>query len=130
VTGRGSIAVKLDENVPVALGDSLRRVGIDVATAVERGLADTDDDRLWTIAGAEDRVLVTLDKAFADLRRPPPAQDAGVVVVRPRRETVASVRVAIDRVIARIERLRPSSLRSEVWIASEHAVRIRTPATG
>ena len=45
-------------------------------------------------------------------------------------ETVASARVAMDRVIARLERLRPSSLRSEIWVASEHAVRIRTRATG
>ena len=54
----------LDEHVPHAIADALRRHGIDVTTTVEAGLRQADDLAHLTFTRRERRVLVTHDADF------------------------------------------------------------------
>jgi len=74
--------VKLDENLPHALAELLRAAGHDVATVLGEGLGGLEDPHLAEIASSEDRVLMTFDLDFADVRHYPIGSHAGIVVFR------------------------------------------------
>ena len=58
-------------------------LGHDADTVVEEGLNGAEDPVVLDAALAAGRVLFTLDKGIADLRRYPSTQHAGVVLFRP-----------------------------------------------
>ena len=62
-----SIRYHLDENCHRAIGDGLRRRGIDVTTTPEAGLIGTTDEVQMAYAMAESRVLFTHDRDFLRL---------------------------------------------------------------
>ncbi len=74
---------KLDENIPRRVESGLRDVGNDVETARSEGFAGALDPHLVAACIAEDRILVTLDLDFADIRTYPPGSHRGVWVLRP-----------------------------------------------
>ena len=74
---------KLDENLPVELATDLRELGYDADTVIDEGLCGAADPTVVDSAFAADRILFTLDKGIANLRRYPVHQHAGVVLFRP-----------------------------------------------
>lgn len=56
-----------DEQVKSAITIGLRRRGMDLVTAQERGQRATDDEILLTTASAEGRLMLTNDKDFLRL---------------------------------------------------------------
>lgn len=74
--------VKLDENMPEAMLELLREDKHDVMTAVQEMLQGAKDEDVLVIATREDRLLMTFDVDFADIRKYPPGSHAGVVVFR------------------------------------------------
>lgn len=113
---------KLDENVPVSLGELFKSAGHDVATANEEGLVGAEDAQLLRIASRERRALVTLDMGFADLRRLSQIEHAGIVVIRLRDQNRAAVaRVGLRFVNSPI----PTALDGCIVVADEARVRVR-----
>lgn len=76
--------IKLDENLSRYLKPDLERVGHDVHTVAEEGLLGKSDVEVGTSAEREKRMLFTLDIEFADMRKHPPGNHAGIVLFRPR----------------------------------------------
>ena len=74
---------KLDENVPIDAADLLRQAGHECETVHTESLSGASDERLITVCRGEQRVLITLDLDFSDLRRYPPAESPGIIVLRP-----------------------------------------------
>ena len=74
---------KLDENSPVELCDDLRALGHDADTVPDEGLAGAPDSPILSRARDEDRVLITVDKGIADVRRYPLRRYAGIALFRP-----------------------------------------------
>lgn len=74
--------IKLDENMPVSLVDLLVSLGYDTDTAVSEGLAGKDDDTVWSAAQNTERLLITQDLDFSDLRKFTPGHHHGVVIFR------------------------------------------------
>ena len=66
-----ALRFKLDENLPRRVESTLRDLGHDVQTTLSEGLAGAPDPDLLAACAAEDRVLVTLDLDFADIRAYP-----------------------------------------------------------
>jgi hypothetical protein len=54
----------LDENVPSAIAEGLRRRGISVTTTPEAGLLGAGDEKQLDFAHSDDRILVTSDTDF------------------------------------------------------------------
>ena len=60
--------VKLDENLPIQLKRLFTESGHDAATVVDEGLGGASDTEIAAICIAEQRVLVTQDLDFSDIR--------------------------------------------------------------
>lgn len=77
---------KFDENLDVRAEAALLTAGHDVASVVGQGLGGAIDPVIAEAVLAERRILVTLDRGFADLRAYPPGTHPGIVVLRLRRQ--------------------------------------------
>lgn len=91
--------LKLDENLPESAGIALRLAGHDADDVHEEGLVGEPDDCLLRAAVAADRILLTLDMGFSDVRAYPPATSAGIIVLRPRVANKTSILGLIDLLI-------------------------------
>ena len=74
--------VKLDENLPVQLKRLFAESGHDAATVVDEGLGGASDTEVAAVCIGEERVLVTQDLDFCDIRTYPPVEYFGIVVFR------------------------------------------------
>lgn len=71
-----------DENFPLPVVEELRRLGYDVLTIQETGLANREypDDQVLTFATAEQRTLLTINrKDFRNLHRQNP-NHSGIII--------------------------------------------------
>ena len=117
--------IKLDENLPQSLVPKLGKLGHDVDTVPDEGLAGRVDDEVWQAAKAAGRFLITQDLDFSDVRRFTPGTHAGLLLVRlaqPGRNALAS-RVALLFATEPIEEWRGCLV-----VATDHKVRIKRPA--
>jgi len=77
---------KIDENLPFEVATLLCEASHDASTVFGQQLSGSGDPNVAAVCRAERRALVTLDTDFADIRTYPPAQYAGLVVLRLRRQ--------------------------------------------
>ncbi len=75
---------KIDENLPLQFAQALKSVGHDAVTVVQEGLSGTPDPEVMSVCRSEDRIIVTLDVDFADIRSYPPEDTPGIIVFRVR----------------------------------------------
>jgi len=119
--------IKLDENMPAAMTELLQQAGHDVLTVAGQALGGSADPRILEVATAEERVLITFDLDFADVRAFPIGSHAGIVVFRlhdqrwavlegPARDLVASG--ILDRI------------RGGLAVVDESRIRVRTSQPG
>ena len=88
----------LDENVPKAVAEGLRRRGVDVLTVQEAGNSGLSDHTQLTFALTEVRVLVTVDSDFLQLAHEG-VSHAGIAYANPRRsigEIIGALRLISD----------------------------------
>lgn len=74
--------LKLDENLPESLLESLCALGHDTDNVRVEGLAGQADGTVWQAAQADGRFLVTQDLDFSDLRKFAPGTHAGLLLLR------------------------------------------------
>ncbi|HZK82868.1 MAG TPA: DUF5615 family PIN-like protein [Humisphaera sp.] len=74
--------IKLDENLPSELVDLLSERQHDVHTVPGEQLTGRNDDAIFQAAFAENRLLVTQDLDFSDIRRFKPGTHPGIVLIR------------------------------------------------
>lgn len=116
------IRFKLDENLPRGSQTLLRAAGHDAHTVVEEQLGGSTDPRVFQAAQTEQRVLVTLDLDFADIRTYPPANHQGIWVLRPRTQSIEDTLELLRRALKAID-VEPTQGR--LWIVEPERVRIR-----
>lgn len=102
---------KIDENLPVELAEELRAAGHEAATVDGQRLVGTSDRHLSEVCKTEDRVFVTLDLDFADIRTYPPDEHPGLIVPR-----------LFRRMLNAVGR---EPLEGRLWIVEEKRIRIR-----
>lgn len=119
--------VKLDENLPHAARERLIALGWDVHDVHDEGLAGALDEAIQAACEAEDRVLLTLDMDFADTRRYDPSRSPGVIVLRPRDQSIRAVMHCLD---AAVRALSVQRVRASLWIVEPERLRIRDHPTG
>ena len=74
--------IKLDENLPVKIKAGLAVFGHDVHTTYEENLSGSKDSQIWAAAQNEQRLLITQDLDFADVRQFIPGTHYGILLVR------------------------------------------------
>jgi predicted nuclease of predicted toxin-antitoxin system len=113
---------KLDENLPRRVGPALRDLGHDVETAESEGLAGAEDPDLLMACTLEDRILVTLDLDFADIREYPPSTHRGIWVLRPPAQAFENILIVV---LAGIRLTAVEIPTGQLWVIDEKRVRIR-----
>jgi len=76
--------IKLDENLPTSLAQSLVGLGHNVDTVPQEGLTGCDDTQIWRATQEAERFLITQDLDFSDTRKFSPGTHCGILVVRKR----------------------------------------------
>lgn len=91
----------VDENLPREVAQLLIQREHDVLYVPDSDLRRSEDDKLWTFASEEQRILVTKDLDFPLMTRPVPA---GLVLIRvPPEWGRREIAGLFSRVIERIE---------------------------
>lgn len=60
--------VKIDENLSVDVAERFRKAGFDAETVYSEGIEGCSDVYLITVCKKENRVLVTLDNHFSNIK--------------------------------------------------------------
>ena len=113
---------KLDENLPRDAEALLRRASHDVHTVLDEQLGGNPDPRVFDASQAEDRILVTFDLDFSDIRVYPPASHKGIWVLRPHTQSVDNTLTLLRAALLVLE-VEPTDGR--LWIIEPERVRIR-----
>ncbi len=113
---------KIDENLPVELAEELRIAGHEAATVDDQQLVGASDRHLSEVYKTEDRVFVTLDLDFADIRTYPPDEYPGLIVLRLSRQDKHHVVEVLRRTLKTFVE---EPLEGRLWIVEEKCIRIR-----
>jgi len=118
------VRLELDENLPLSLVELFASHDHEAITVVEEGLSGADDSVVAAAAASEQRILVTLDREFADIRAHPPGTHPGILVVRLDTPRPSHVRAALSGLLTRH---RLEDLAGCVSIVQLGSVRVRRP---
>ena len=113
---------KIDENLPVEVARLLREAGHEAATVRDQAMTGATDARLVSICREEDRLLMTLDTDFADIRAYPPGMAPGLVVLRLKRQDKPYVLDVVRRLLPIFE---TEPLARKLGVVDERHIRIR-----
>ena len=114
--------LKCDENLPFDAATLLREAGFDCCTVVDQNLSGTADTDLYTTVQREERVLVTLDLGFSDIRLYPPASHRGIIILRLKSQDIPGILSLIRRLIHVLE---GESVEHRLWIVDSQRIRVR-----
>jgi predicted nuclease of predicted toxin-antitoxin system len=113
---------KTDENIPSVVVRALIDAGHDVMTVADQGLTGSDDASLAQICDEEGRIVVTLDRGFADPRYRTAPTRHGVVVLRPATYGPGSCLALVRSLLPKLLEQDPTGA---LWIVSPDRIRIR-----
>jgi predicted nuclease of predicted toxin-antitoxin system len=116
------VKLLLDENLSPLHARTLRELGHDAVSAVERGLSGADDSVVRAFASESSRILITLDADFANVLRYPPSSSPGVIRLRIHPATEGAIDVLLRSTILRLAGM---SLHEKLVVADLKRVRIR-----
>lgn len=113
---------KIDENLPIEIADILVSSGHDALTVYNQQLAGGADPKLISVCSLEERVLITLDTHFANIRAYPPANLTGLIVLRLNRQDKPHVLEVMSRLVPVLS---TEPIAGNLWIVEEKRIRIR-----
>src|SRR5688572_14960758 len=116
--------LKLDENLSRHLKPVLTALGHDTLTAADENLLSQPDTEVARAAISEERMLLTLDIEFADLRKYPPGSHPGIILFRLASLSPLSVNKFI---VAFIQFTELGKLAGCVAVMDPAHVRVRSP---
>jgi predicted nuclease of predicted toxin-antitoxin system len=113
---------KLDENLPRDAVALLRNAGHDVDTVLDERLGGHPDPDVFDACQAENRILVTYDLDFADIRQYPPSGHAGVWILRPSSQSIENALSLLQGALRVVD---SETVANRLWILQPDNVRIR-----
>ncbi len=122
MTLRKAASFKVDENLPQELTEQLRQAGFDAMSVLDQRLGGAIDEVLAAKCAAELRTIVTFDLEFGDVRKYPPGDHAGIIVLRLTQQDVGHVLAVFAKVI---DVLAARSPNGQLWIVDERGIRVR-----
>lgn len=113
---------KIDENLPIELATLLQNEGYDASTIYSENLKGAKDPTVIAVCQHEQRVLITLDLDFADIKTYPPKDYAGIIVLRVYKQDKPYLISFFQKLIPAIGQ---HPLEGHLWIVEEGKIRIR-----
>jgi len=111
-----------DQNIMVETVTFLRQQGHDVISARDVGLAVAPDEEVMAFAIAKDRVLLTYNADFSDIRLFPVGTHAGIIRLRVVQQTAEALHPVLLRVLGA---LADRDLSGKLITITKTAIRIR-----
>lgn len=113
---------KFDENLPRTAVELYEEEGHDCESVLTEDLGGATDAELSKVVRGEERILVSFDTDFADIRTYPPEDYPGFVVLRLGRQDIPSTVSLLRETLPLLEAdFQPGSL----WIVEDDRIRIR-----
>lgn len=113
---------KIDQNLPIEAADFLNAAGHDAMTVYQQSLSGAPDERIVEVCKNEDRILITADLDLSDIRRYPPSQAPGYMVLRSPRQ---SKQALLDLLAKAVTLLSVRPINGQLWIVEPDRIRIR-----
>jgi predicted nuclease of predicted toxin-antitoxin system len=113
---------KTDENVHPEAAALLRKHGHDALTVWDQNLRGGRDPELAATCREEQRVLLTLDRGFGNIRSYPPEHFPGLIILQIDSQSRQAVVATIERLLPSLER---KSLDGCLWVVDGHRIRER-----
>lgn len=113
---------KIDENLTIEIAELLINAGHNAKTVNEQQLQGVRDPILIDVCKRENRVLVTLDTDFSDIRAYPPQEFSGIIVLRVGSQAKHHIIKVFQNIISLFQR---EPLNQHLWIVEETRIRIR-----
>jgi len=113
---------KLDENIPREAEAILNGSGHDSHSVISENIGGCPDEKLIEVCRQEQRILVTLDLDFSDIRWYPPALHSGIWILRPSTQSVSVICSLLERAL-RMLKIEPAE--RKLWIVENERIRIR-----
>lgn len=113
---------KVDENLPVEVTQRLNAANHDAMSIHDQQMVGERDTKIAVVCQVEQRIILTLDTDFADIRTFPPQNYAGIIVLRLLRHDKPHVLTVINRLIRTLQSETPEG---QLWIVDEERIRIR-----
>lgn len=113
---------KLDENIPREAEALLNGSGHDSHSVISEDIAGCLDEELIEVCRREQRILVTLDLDFSDIRLYPPTTHSGIWILRPLTQSVSAICSLLERAM-RMLKIEPAE--RHLWIVENERIRIR-----
>lgn len=114
--------VKLDEALSRSLEEILNAYGYGVKSVYGQGWGGLKDPVLWPRVADEKIYFITCDKGFGDVRNFPPGTHAGILLLRPHRESLYAYKALLG-VVLRSHRL--ETLVGMVTVVTPRSIRVR-----
>ena len=114
--------LKVDENLAAEVTTLLKDAGHDAMSIHDQGMVGCSDDHIASVCQMEERVIVTLDLDFSDIRSYPPEDHYGIIVMRPTKHDRESILEVLTKVIPKLD---DEPLKGKLWIVNRQAIRIR-----
>lgn len=113
---------KPDENLPRQLNRLLTESGHDAVTVLDQGMDGATDSKVASACRRENRVLLTQDVDFANIRMYPPGNYPGIVVFRLPSQSRNGILETGKMLLESLVRASPNR---QLWIVEESRIRIR-----
>ena len=113
---------KIDENISNIVADFIREKGHDVHTVYDENLNGKPDQQIIAAAAKENRILLTLDSDFSNIRNYPPEKYAGIIFFRLHKQDNASVMRAVVKPLALLNSM---EINGSLWIVTETEIRVK-----
>lgn len=117
-----TLRLKLDENLPRSARAPLEALGWDVHDVHDEGLGAAPDREVQDACEREGRILLTLDTDFSDVRRYGGMYKPGVIILRPRDQSIPQILTCLE---GAIRVLALESVVGSLWVVYPDRVRIR-----
>lgn len=114
-----------DQNITVETTEFLHRQGHDVSSTRDVGLAEAPDDEVLAFAIKEDRVLLTYNADFGDIRLFPIGTHAGIIRLRIAEQTSEVLHPVL---LSSLADLAGRDLSGKLVTVTKTAIRIRGQA--
>jgi predicted nuclease of predicted toxin-antitoxin system len=114
---------KIDENLPIDVSLILKDFGYDSITIIDQNLSGAEDQKIAQVCERENRILITLDIHFSDIRRYPPSQFPGIIILRLTRQDKYQILQMMRKIIKLLDK---EKIDRKLWIVSENKIRIRS----
>jgi predicted nuclease of predicted toxin-antitoxin system len=114
-----------DQNIMVETVEFLRQQGHDVSSTREAGLAAAPDEEVMAFAVRQDRILLTYNADFGDIRLFPVGTHAGIIRLRVTQQTAEALHPVLKSAIGQ---LADKDLSGKLVTITKTAIRIRGQA--